>query len=66
MPLYAEHKAVAAGILYCLDDSVRSPGCRYQFPAQRLDRLMMMAINRRVFSTRQLTEQAVFQNSHAM
>src|SRR5216684_2469400 len=59
MPLHAEHEAVAARILHRLDDSVRSPGRSHQFPSQRLDRLMMMAVDRRVFTTRQFAEQAV-------
>src|SRR6266851_7693955 len=53
MPLHAEHEAVAARILYRFDDPIRGPRRSYQFPSQRFDRLMMMAVDRRVFRTRQ-------------
>src|SRR6267378_1848914 len=66
MPLHAQNETIAARISDSLDNTVRRPGRRYQFPSQCFDRLMMMTVDGCAFTSRQLPQGAVFQHAHPM
>ena len=61
MPLDAEHKTVVAQVLDRFNQSVRRPGRGLQFPSQRFDSLMMMAIYGRLFDWQRLSHNALSQ-----
>src|ERR1700752_1218645 len=66
MPLNAEDKTIASRIFSGFDQTVTGPGGCHQFPAQSLDRLVMMAVDRCIKAAGEFIEHAAFQNPHAM
>src|SRR5260370_18154984 len=66
MPLHSQSEPIAARIFDSLDNTVRRPGRRHQFPSHCFDRLMMMTVDGRAFTSRQLPQDAVFQHAHPM
>src|SRR6185503_20417479 len=66
MPLHSNYKPIAARIFDCLDQAVRRPRRRHQFPSQLFHGLMMMAVDRRPIGPGKLAHQAVFDQAHLM
>ncbi len=66
MPLNTDYKPITARIFDGLDQTIRGPSGRHQFPSQLFNRLVVMAVYRRCLSLGQLPETTVFQQAHAV